>query len=166
LPKHDALEQEAAQLLGRILFAYSRLDMQLGLCIAWTAGRHRFESISRQIGNWDLNKRLIRLARDVEATPSLDSAGRAAYAKWIKEAHEVREERNQMVHGRWGVDVARDRVVNVLGLPSSSDQRERPYALGELVAFLRAVERLRDELLGLRERHPLGRAKSGESQRL
>jgi hypothetical protein len=157
--KQDAVEREAAQLRGRILFAYSRLDMQLGLCIAWTAGGHRIEAISRQVAKWDLNKRLNRLAKHVEATPSLDTVARAAYGNWIKEVHAVREERNQMVHGRWGVDAVRDRVINVVGLPSSADQGERPYALGELVAFLRTVERLRDELFELRERHPLGTAR-------
>ena len=51
--ERDALEQKAAQLLGQMLFAYSRLDMHLGLCIAWTAEGRRVEAVSRQVGRWD-----------------------------------------------------------------------------------------------------------------
>ena len=153
--RHDALEREAAELLGRILFAYSRLDVLLGLCIAWAAGGQGVEAISRQVSRWDLNKRLGRLSRDVAASLVLDTAARAAYTKWIEEVHAVREERNQMVHGRWGVDTLRHGVVNVVGLPSSPDQQERLYALDDLKAFLGTIERLQKELSVLRQRHPL-----------
>lgn len=41
-----ATERAAAELLGRMIFAFSRLDMALGLCIVWTGGGRNIESLS------------------------------------------------------------------------------------------------------------------------
>ena len=38
LAKNDALENEAASLLGHMIFEFSRLDMNLGLCLVWVDG--------------------------------------------------------------------------------------------------------------------------------
>ena len=68
--------------------------------------------------------------------------------------HTAREQRNQMVHGRWGIEARRHKVVNVVGLPSGT-QQSIEYTLAELTAFNDELGALARELSRLREHWPI-----------
>jgi hypothetical protein len=59
------------------------------------------------------------------------------------------------VHGRWGTDAYNGQVVNVIGLPTSKDQREVKYTIPELEILLTQMKDLQRRLAILRELWPI-----------
>lgn len=148
------MQAEAASLLGQMLFAFSYIDVNLGLCLAWADSGKRLEALSKSIEGQNIHAKLEALARQVAEKFPAGSKRRVAYEHWIERVHAVRVQRNQMVHGRWGIEARDHKVVNVMGLPSGT-QQSIEYTLSELTAFneeLRAIER---ELARLRTHWPL-----------
>jgi hypothetical protein len=100
----QALKQASATILGRMIFEYSRLDMALGLMIVWANQGAQLETLTKRVADFMFLKRLELLA-DLTSRKYQDNPETlTAHAEWLAEAHAVREERNTLVHGRWGVD--------------------------------------------------------------
>lgn len=155
LARRDVLETEAATLLGRMLFEFSRLDMNLGLCLVWVDGGTRLDSLTKTVTDYNMNTKLDELAKAVERKLPIGSKRHSAYKKWLERAHKVRLQRNDLVHGRWGVDAVNNQVINVLGLPTSDLQREVRYSIADLAAINHELGYLQLELSRLREHWPL-----------
>jgi hypothetical protein len=153
--RREALETAGATLLGKMLFAFARIDVNLGLCLVWVDSGTRIESLTRQVSEWSFSRRLECLEAAVNRILPDGHAGRNAYVEWIARAQALRQTRNELVHGRWGVDPAQEKVLNVVGLPTSPDQREIGYTLEDLEAMLREMEDLQTVLVKLRKRWPL-----------
>lgn len=155
LAKNDALENEAASLLGHMIFEFSRLDMNLGLCLVWVDGGARIESLTKTVENLNLKYKLDELTKHVIAKLPLGSKRRRAYEIWIERVNAVRQQRNNLVHGRWGVEAHKNKVINVIGLPTSSAQQVIEYTLDELAKVNQELRDLQRELGRLREHWPL-----------
>ncbi len=149
------LEAASARLLGQLLFAFSYLDTNLGLCLAWVDGGRQLDARSAAVDGLGFHARLEALQREVEGRLEVGSHARVAYARWLEQAHACRRIRNELVHGRWGVDARRSEVVNHLGLPTSASTREVRYTVAGLRSQVEEVERLTKELHRLRDRWPL-----------
>jgi hypothetical protein len=147
-----ALETACASLLGRMLFEFSRLDTNLGLCLVWVNDGRRLESLTPQVAGFGFNKRLEELQGHVEAAFEAGSKGREAYLSWLADAHTARLVRNELVHGRWGVDPRSNEVLNIVGLPTSSAQKEVRYSLRDLEIRISEIKRLDKQLNQLRDR--------------
>lgn len=150
----QGLEQASATILGRMIFEYSRLDMALGLMIVWVNEGAQLESLTKRIADFVFHKKLELLADLMTRKYHGNVEALAAYAEWLEEAHAVREERNALVHGRWGVDPMSNQVVNVLGLPTG-EQVERRYTIAELKALLLRMQKLQQSLATLRAQWPV-----------
>ena len=155
LAKNDALENEAASLLGHMIFEFSRLDMNLGLCLVWVDSGARVEGLTKTVETQNLKIKLDELTKHVIAKLPLGSKRRSAYENWIERANAVRQQRNNLVHGRWGVEAHKNKVVNVIGLPTSSGQQVIEYTLDELAEVNEELRDLQRELRRLREQWPL-----------
>lgn len=142
-------------MLGRFLFEFARIDVNLGLCIVSLDAGGRIEVLTKQVAEWGFSKRLEYLEEAVNQRLPESHPGRAAYCDWIARVHTVRQTRNELVHGRWGVDAVGEKVVNVLGLPTSPEQRSVGYRLSELEDMLRDMQELEAVLRRLRDRWPL-----------
>ncbi len=151
----EGLEQGAATVLGKMLFEFSRLDVNLGLCVVWTEGGQRLEELTKRVAEFTFHKKLDFLNQFVEQSLPQGSKRHTAYTEWIARAHASRLRRNQLVHGRWGVDPMQSQVINVIGLPTSSEQTEFRYTLGDLEGMLEELKQLQAKLHELRERWPL-----------
>jgi len=151
----ESLEQGAAILLGKMLFEFSRLDVNLGLCVVWTDGGKRIPELTKQIAEYTFHKKLDFLSNFVEQALPRDSKRLVAYTEWIGHAHAARLQRNQLVHGRWGVDPIQQEVINVIGLPTSSEQIEYRYTLSDLENVLQELKELQTKLHKLREQWPI-----------
>lgn len=141
-------------MLGQMLFAFSYIDVNLGLCLAWVDHGTRLEILSKSVAEQNIHAKLETLLKHVAEKLSAGSEGRVAYELWIERAHTVRVQRNQMVHGRWGIEAHRHKVVNVIGLPSGT-QQSIEYTLDELIAFNEELNALGQELARLRKHWPL-----------
>lgn len=149
------LESEAARHLGQMLFEFSRLDVNLGLCLAWVDGGANLDTLSIKVGGYNFHRKLQELTSQVQLKLHDGSKGRQAYEAWLARADAARQHRNDLVHGRWGVDITTSTAVNVIGLPTSADQQERRYTLGELADVNKMLQQLLSDLTVLRNTYPL-----------
>ena len=149
------LEREAATILGFMIFEYSRLDMELGLFLAWSDDGSSLEQLTKKLSAFNFSNRLEHLRKTVALKFQDTQNILEAYSAWMSDAHSIRELRNQLFHGRWGVEPHAQRVVNVVGLPTSPDQKSTPYTIAELESQLANVRELRTRLHALRSSCPV-----------
>ena len=152
--RREAMQAEAASLLGQMLFAFSYIDVNLGLCLAWMDSGTKLEALSKSVEGQSIHTKLETLSRQAAAKLPAGSKGRVAYGRWSERVHAARVQRNQMVHGRWGIEPRCHKVVNVIGLPSGT-QQSIDYTLAELTAFNEELRALERELGRLRKHWPL-----------
>ena len=155
IARREQLEVSAAQVLGQMLFEFSRLDMALGLCAVWVDEGQRLEELNPRVADMNFHKRLKFVGGAVEARFDVGGEADRKYGAWISRAQAMRVQRNELVHGRWGVEPNTNQVVNILGLPTSSEQREIKYTIPELNKILVELRSLQAELRHLRDTWPL-----------
>lgn len=148
----DEFEQHAASLLGRMIFAFSRLDTNLGLMVAWVMRSLGKEAQLKNVDTMSFNTRLEFIAEYIETSNGLASEARAEMSDWIAAADAARAQRNKFVHGRWGIDIHRNKALNVVGLPGSDAQRPFEYSLSELEAYNQVIRHLTSTLSQIRDR--------------
>ncbi|SEK14922.1 MULTISPECIES: hypothetical protein [unclassified Variovorax] len=151
----EALEAAAASLLGRMLFEFSRIDVNLGLCLVWVDGGANLESLTPKVDALSFHSKLGELAKHAARKLPAGSKRRAAYDSWIERMHVARIQRNQLVHGRWGIEPRRSKVVNVIGLPTGDGQQVVEYSIDELSSVNEELQSLLRELGRLRTHWPL-----------
>lgn len=152
--RRERMEADSAALLGRMVFAFSYLDVNLGLALAWVNDGKELEAQTKKVASLNVNEKLARLESEVAAKHPVGSKRRKAYDAWISRMHKVRLQRNEMVHGRWGVEPHRNVVVNIIGLPNG-DQRVVEYTIDELAAVNEELRLLNRELGRLRDLWPV-----------
>lgn len=153
--RRKQLENEAAVQLGHMIFEISRLEMNLGLCLVWVEGGGKLESLTKSVESLSLKAKLDKLEEQVKANLPDRSTGREAYEHWLQRAHAIRQLRNNLIHGRWGVEAHINKVVNVLGLPTSEEQQITRYGIDELVRINNELKALQCELSRLCKHWPL-----------
>jgi hypothetical protein len=151
----QGLEQASATVLGRMIFEFSRLDISLGLALVRSDGGAQLERLSILVTGYSFHKKLDFLQQLVDSKYEGKQEPQSFYGKWLEHAHAVRVTRNELVHGRWGVEPMKNLVVNVVGLPTSPEQRRRTYTISELKATLDQMAQLQTRLAELRERWPV-----------
>jgi len=149
------LERDAATVLGYMLFEYSRLDMELGLFLVWADEGKNLDERTEKFNEANFGKRLEILEKLARSKYSDNSVVIDAYAKWLRDAHEVRNLRNQLFHGRWGFIPQKGLVANVVGLPTLPEQSERRYSMAQLNESLQTMRQLRNRLSELRHGWPI-----------
>jgi hypothetical protein len=151
----DRLEREAATILGYMLFEYSRLDMELGLFLVWSNEGKTLDKLTKKLLDHNFHKRLELLQKLVKAKYADTPQPIEVYESWLADAHKTRSIRNQLFHGRWGVNPTQQQVINVLGLPTSPEQQETAYSIADLQNELEAMRALRARLQELRKLWPV-----------
>ena len=152
------LEDAAASNLGHILFELSRLELNLGLCIAWFDDGIDVEGQSKKYNSKGLGDKLKAVRKQLEIKRSnegLEANAITAWKRWLDRVDQIRDTRNNFVHGRWGTNSASITVTNVVGLPSSGLQQERQYTLDQLSQIRGEIRDVVAELHKLREKWPL-----------
>ena len=151
------LEDAAASNLGHMLFELSRLELNLGLCIAWFDDGADVEGQYRKFNSKGLGEKFeaVRKQLELKASDGLEANAITSWQRWLDRANQIRETRNNFVHGRWGTNLETITVTNVVGLPSSGLQQERQYTLDQLGQIRREIRDVAAELHKLREKWPL-----------
>jgi hypothetical protein len=149
------LEQASALALGRMLFEFSRLDFALGLCLVWSGEGQELDHLSSDVENFTFHKRLDLLKKLVDTKFSTKQGVQAQYVQWLKDADTTRQIRNELVHGRWGIEPTKGQMINVIGLPTSPNQRTKDYTIEQLKGRLEEIVALTQRLNKLREKWPV-----------
>jgi len=150
----QGLEQASATTLGRMIFEFSRLDMNLGLMLAWAYEGSQMEKLTKKVSGYTFHKKLDFLEKLSQSKYLDNHEAMDAHAKWLAEVHQVRANRNDLIHGRWGVDHTNNQVVNIVGLPTG-EQITKSYKISDLKAALTRLQQLQKELSSLRDRYPV-----------
>lgn len=151
----NALEKEAATVLGYMMFEYSRLDMELGLLLAWSNGGKDLDKLTKKISD---EQRFYSKLEDLRLQARQKFSGTDIgknYEDWCADADTVRLLRNQLFHGRWGFISEHQLVANVVGLPTSPEQSEFRYSIVQLQKMLEMMRELRHRLSLLRQNSPI-----------
>jgi len=150
----QGLEQASATTLGRMIFEFSRLDMNLGLMLVRAHEGSQLEELTKKVSGYTFHKKLDLLEELSKSKYQGNHKAMNAYAKWLAEAHQVRANRNDLIHGRWGIDHMNNQVVNIVGLPTG-EQIPKSYKISELKEALNRLQQLQQELSSLRDRYPV-----------
>jgi len=153
--EHERLEREAASILGYMLFEYSRLDMELGMMVVWAGDGRQLDKLTTKYNQSNFHGKLDFLKKRAANKYATAHEAFNAHTCWLDAAHKVRDCRNKFVHGRWGIEPTMQQVINVVGLPTSADQKPFPYTIPALQAELDAIRSLRAGLRDLRNAWPL-----------
>ena len=151
----DVIEEDAAKAIGLILFEFTRLDMNLGLCIVWSNQGKNLEKLTSKYNEKSFSCRLKFIEKLAFEKYALGSDGLNKYINWIKNTNDVREIRNQLVHGRYGFIPREGCVANVVGLPTSQDQSETRYTIKQLNNIVKRIKKLSERLQKLRDECPI-----------
>lgn len=146
--RQTQLEAEGACLLGKLMFAFGRLEFNLGLYVRSIAGGKYLKGSS-------FSDRLESMAKAVDCGSHYDGFSSAPYEAWIRRAHAMRQIRNDLVHGRWGSNPYTMCVLNVVASEDLSRQRENAYTLSQLSELVREVAQLQIDLAKLLARNDI-----------
>ncbi|MFK3647355.1 hypothetical protein ACI2IY_02825 [Lysobacter enzymogenes] len=151
--QRDRMEREAAQALGEIMFAFGRLETNLGVAAVWAGDPKGFEERAARLDGSSFHLKLEALSERVGAEAFGEA--RTVYTEWLDQADKIRRLRNTLVHARWGFEHAPFAAVCVTGLPVSQRQSATSYSIEDLRGVVGSIERLNSALTELRERWPL-----------
>ncbi len=129
--------------------------MDLGLYLCWSDEGRELEKLTEKLRKMSFSDRLNFLEKLVQAKFKEVPEILDAYNSWLTDAHELRELRNILFHGRWGFEVREQKAVNVLGLPTSSLQTSRSFSIQELRNVQKTIKELMSRLYKLRKLHPV-----------
>jgi len=108
------LEQASATILGRMIFEFSSLDMALGLMLAWAHEGTQLEKLTTMVSSYTFHKKPNFLAELAQKKYQANKEAMDAYNLWLAKVHELRNCRNDLVHGRWGVEHMKNQLINVV----------------------------------------------------
>ncbi|TOA20592.1 hypothetical protein [Vibrio parahaemolyticus] len=151
----NTIEEEAAKAIGLILFEFTRLEMNLGLCVVWTNEGKNLKELSSKYNQKGFSCRLEFIEELAHKKYAIGSDELNKYISWIKGANDVREIRNQLVHGRYGFIPREACVANVVGLPTSPEQSETRYTIKQLHSLVKRIKTLSNQLSELQNEHPV-----------
>jgi hypothetical protein len=154
LPETE-IEATAALHLGRLLFVFGRMELNLGLALvgAQPAEASGSEIVRVERLSFDAKLRefeALALARHADDAPAL-----ARWQRWFAAAHGLRKLRNDFAHGRWGFQNMQQQIVHVSNLPGSPNQDEVRYTLAGFAARVAEAEDVADEFCALTSMHPV-----------
>ena len=147
------LELAAGAVIGKIVFAFSRFEFNLGLCLRNAVGGGDVDAVNPLIERLSFKHKLDAMLEVVEHKFASNAECVAEFKQWHRSIDVLRAKRNSFVHGRWGVLGHAQQVINVApGLPNSIPQREARFTVSELEKEFSEVERVVGEFHKLRER--------------
>jgi hypothetical protein len=149
------LEAMAAQHLGRLLFVFGGLELNLGLTLVNARPPAESESEAARVEELTFGEKLNELESRVLASHAGDARALARWQKWFLAANALRKLRNRFAHGRWGFQHYHQHIVHVCMLPGSGNQEEVRFTLDEFAAHVASAEEVAEEFYILRDLHPV-----------
>jgi hypothetical protein len=149
------LEAVAAQYLGRLLFIFGRLDMNLGLALVNAQQACASDAQLAEVEALRFGDRLKALRKRAMLRHAGDAHALAGWEKWFASADALRTLRNDFVHGRWGFRNVQRQIVHIMNLPGSPNQAETRYTLDEFAAKVSYAEEVNDEFFTVSRKYPI-----------
>lgn len=140
-PRVATLDDSASAVVGKIVFAFSRFEFNLGLCLRYVASAGDATLLNPLVDRLSFKSKLDALIEVIELRFSSNPECVAAFRSWHKKMDCLRSRRNSFVHGRWSVNERLGEVVNVSpGMPTTESKPESRYSLADLQLQLTEIE--------------------------
>ncbi|MCC8361901.1 hypothetical protein LK996_02225 [Lysobacter sp. A6] len=139
------LERDISMALGSTVIAFTRLEFDVAMLLAWQDGGREEEQNSELAAAMYFAARVATLGDLAKRKFGSASSEFERYANWIDEVNGLRKIRNCLVHGRWGFKAMEGTAVNVVGLPAA-DQMVNDYRPHDLLTFRDNILRASKEL--------------------
>ncbi|MEJ8567936.1 DUF429 domain-containing protein [Elongatibacter sediminis] len=152
-PLPGDFQAEAAELVGRIVFAWSRFERNLGLTLQYAQGEPDEDTFKNGGFKGSVGEQLKALGRMVRENLANEPEGIGAFEVWLKHASNVRMKRNAIVHGRWTL-LSGQRLMQLESteLPGVDASGKTRFSLAKLENELRDIESMDQDLYQLRVR--------------
>jgi hypothetical protein len=148
LPETE-VEATAALHLGRLLFVFGRMELNLGMALVHAQPAEDFEREIVRVEQLAFGEKL----REFEALMLQRHAGDAdllaRWQRWFGAAQGLRKLKDAFAHGRWGFQNMQQQIVHVSKLPGSPDQDEVRYTLAGFAARVVEAEDVAEEFCAL-----------------
>jgi hypothetical protein len=154
LPETE-LEATAAQHLGRLLFVFGRLELNLGLALVRTRPAGEFGREVARVEKLAFGAKLCEIEALVLRCHANDATALARWKKWFAEAHALSNLKDDFAHGRWDFQNMQQQIVHAVNLPGSAHPDEVRYTLDEFAAHVARAEEVAEEFSTLRDMHPV-----------
>jgi hypothetical protein len=154
LPETE-LEAMAAQHLGRLLFVFGRLELNLGLALVRARPADQFGREIARVEKLPLAAKLREIEALVLRCSADDAPELARWKKWFTAAHALCELKDDFAHGRWDFQNMQQQIVHAGNLPGSAHPDEVRYTLDEFSAHVARAEEVAEEFSTLRDMHPV-----------
>jgi len=140
----------AAQHLGRLLFTFGRLEMNVALFLAGLHPDRDFDQEIVAAEKRTFGDKLDALQVQLMDELAADAEAEQAWAAWFEQARTLRALRNRFAHGRWACLPVQHQIVHVVGLPGSPNQASTFYTLEALELEVRKAEQIAADFQRLR----------------
>jgi hypothetical protein len=151
----DLFEDSAALIIGRVVLAFSRFELNLAFLLEGLASAGNEPQIDR-LFKQGLGARIDGVQNLLSACDGLDPSCLAAFQDWKRGMDKVRLLRNRFIHGRWGILAHARQVVNVNSYRANAPgDGEVRYSLPELEAELKMIEKVFAGFMAWRRRWPI-----------
>ena len=155
LPETE-VEAAAALHLGRLLFVFGRLELDLGLALVNAQPAQDAERETARIGQLGFGEKLDELETLVLPLHAADAPLLGRWQRWFKAAQDLRKLRDGFARGRWGFQNMQQQIVHVTTLPGNPEQDEVRYTLAGFAARVAEAEDVAEEFCALLTSHPFG----------
>jgi lysophospholipase L1-like esterase len=152
--RRDAIGAEVAALIGRFVFAYSRLNSALHYCVAWHNDGANLEIYSERAEGLSVAGLIKQIETQAKARYGHNSLAFQRYSAWASRAHAAREFRNLIMHSRWGIEPYGRYAIAVSTPPFVQPISERIISASQLETARATCDSLANELGALRHAFP------------
>ena len=155
LARREAAEKEITNLLGQLVFAYSRFVTGLHLCVAWHddgKGINNYGDFAEDLSASDLLK---SIDKQTHSKLGKNSPGFKKYKAWLRQAHQLRETRNTIMHSRWSIEPYGRHAIAVSTPIFVQPATEHIFTATQLRDLCDTSEKLINQLNKLRNEYPL-----------
>jgi len=152
---HDEtdLESIASENIGKIIFAFSRLELNINLCLQWAVSASDFHTVNPLVERLSFKNKIDALIEIIEIKFSTSPECISDFKSWHHELDKFRAKRNSFIHGRWGFIHAKQEIVNIApGMIGPDRLKENRYGVDDLRKELLAIESISNEFHRIRQK--------------
>ena len=150
---HQRLEDALYRGLGRAVVLFSQLDLSISLCIQ-SLKTETDALVARKRGNSPKIKKKLEDLQKVIASKFKSSHPELVsdFDRWFSKASEIRQLRNDFIHGRWEISPVHKEICFVPGGALDSS-RERRFQLSQFEGKIEGLASLFKEFWYLRDKY-------------
>ena len=149
------LELSIATELGRLVIAFGDLVTGLYLCVAWFDGGKKLDERVTESADQSVNWLINRIVKQSKTVLPANSEGQRRYKAWADAAHQLRTDRNSLMHARWGFKPLEGIAMAVTSPILAKRVEERLVTPSDLSALASRAIALCKELSALRSSYPI-----------